>query len=36
MTQFTDNEKINNKFDISRFILNDVSTASCSHYQVLS
>ena len=36
MTQFIGNEKINNKFDISRFIQNDVSTASYSHYQVLS
>ena len=36
MTQFIGNEKINNKFDISKFIQYDVSTASCSHYQVLS
>ena len=36
MAEFIGNEKINNKFDISRFIQNDVSTASCSHYQVLS
>ena len=36
MAQFISNEKINNKFDIPRFIQSDVSTASCSHYQVLS
>ena len=36
MTQFTGNEKMKNKFDISRFIQNDISTASCSHYQVFS
>ena len=36
MTQFIGNEKINNKFNISRFIQNDVSTASCTHYKVLS
>ena len=35
-SKFIGSEKINNKFDISRFIQNDVSTASCSHYQVLS
>ena len=36
MTQFIGNGKINNKFDISRFIQNDASTASYSHYKVLS
>ena len=35
MTQFIGKEKKNNKFDIPRFIQNDVSTSS-SHYQVLS
>ena len=33
-SKFIGSEKIN-KFDISRFIQNDVSTDSCSHYQVL-
>ena len=39
MTQFIDNKKINNKFDMSRFIQNDVSTLSssllkCSQFQI--
>ena len=33
--QFIGNEKIYNKFDISRFIQNNVSNAPCNHYRVL-